>query len=286
MLKLLFGYNPLILILFVFFALSSCRRMGDGEPVTSKIQDPKVEKLKIPSGFKVQHLYSPSENNHGSWVSMTFDPKGSLIASDQYGSLYRMELPPKGNDTLKAKVEKLDINMGHAQGLLWAFNSLYVMVNNNPNNKNFEKQSGLYRLQDTNNDEQFDKVTLLKAFNGDGEHGPHSVILAPDGNSLFVISGNHTDVPPMDSYRVPPVWNEDNLFPLIKDPGGHATDRMAPGGWVAKVDSLGAHWELYSVGYRNAFDIAYMKQEISLPLIQIWKGILAPLGTVLPGSAI
>jgi hypothetical protein len=61
----------------------------------------------------------------------------------------------------------------------------------------------------------------------------------------------------MDAYRLPPVWKEDNLFPQIKDPRGHANDRMAPGGWVAQVDSLGEHWELISAGYRNPFDLAF-----------------------------
>ncbi len=62
---------------------------------------------------------------------MTFDDKGRMITCDQYGYLYRLELPPIG-DTTPPKVEKLLIAgqdtskpaMGEAQGLLWAFNSL------------------------------------------------------------------------------------------------------------------------------------------------------------------
>ena len=131
------------------------------------------------------------------------------------------------------------------------------MINNSKNNKSFTRHSGLYRLQDTNGDDQFDKVTFLKSMDGDGEHGPHSIKLSPDGKSLVVISGNHTDVPPMDAYRLPKNWQEDNLFPLIKDPRGHANDRMAPGGWVAQTDPEGKHWELISAGYRNAFDFDF-----------------------------
>jgi putative heme-binding domain-containing protein len=247
----------------------SCSRVETPESGNNKPVDPKVEKLKLPTGFQAEHLYSPSENKQGSWVSMTFDGKGRLITSDQYGALYRMELPSVGSDSLKPLVEKLIIGngtivdsakthggMGYAQGLLWAFNSLYVMVNHN-SNEEFSKGSGLYRLQDTDGDDQFDKVTLLKALNGEGEHGPHSVVLAPDKKSLYVVAGNHTDLPKMDAYRLPPVWKEDNLFPQIKDPRGHANDRAAPGGWIAKVDSLGQHWELISAGFRNSFDIAF-----------------------------
>lgn len=248
-------------LLVVFVALVGC---SDNSSKTSAPIHPKLAKLKLLPGFEAEHLFSPSESGEGSWVAMTFDDKGRMIASDQYGFLYRLEIPAKGS-TDSLRIEKLKVTegtadttvgMGYAQGLLYAFNSLYVMVNHR-GDENFEKSSGLYRLQDTDGDDQFDTTTLIKQLNGSGEHGPHSVVLAPDGKSIYVIAGNHTDVPEMGTYRYPRVWQEDNLFPLIKDPRGHANDRMAPGGWVAKIDSLGNTWELVSAGYRNPFDIAF-----------------------------
>ncbi len=230
--------------------------------------NPKVSKLKLQPGFVAEHLYGPSEHRQGSWVSMAFDDKGRLIASDQYGYLYRMQLPPIGAPAgQEVKVEKLvvglpadtvggKVTMGYANGLLYAFNSLYVMVNTKANNR-ISNSSGLYRLQDTDGDDQFDKVTLLKKMEGDGEHGPHSVILSPDGQSLYVVAGNHTDLPPMNSYSLPENWKDDNLLPLIKDPSGHANDRHAPGGWIAKTDPEGKSWSLVSAGYRNTYDIAF-----------------------------
>jgi putative heme-binding domain-containing protein len=189
-----------------------------------------------------------------------------LITSDQYGFLYRLELPPIGSDsTVKPKVEKLIVGnvpdslvgMGYAQGLLYAFNSLYVMVNHNPNAR-FSQPTGLYRIQDLDGDDQFESITQIRELKGQqGEHGPHSMKVTPDGKSIYLIAGNHVDVPEMNSYRLPRVWDEDNLFPLIKDPRGHANDRMAPGGWIAKIDPEGKNWELISAGYRNAFDFDY-----------------------------
>ena len=32
---------------------------------------------------------------------------------------------------------------------------------------------------------------------------------------------------------------------------------LAPGGWIAKTDPDGKNWEIVSVGYRNAYDIAF-----------------------------
>ncbi|MBB5282887.1 putative heme-binding domain-containing protein [Rhabdobacter roseus] len=232
-------------------------------PAQSAFEDSKVGKLKLQPGFKAEHLYSPSENEQGSWVSMAFDHKGRMIVSDQYGGLFRLQIPAIGAASVKPTVEKLKIGsgsdtleMGAAQGLLYAFNSLYVVVNNRASEK-LPRGSGLYRLQDTNGDDQFDKVTLMKAMVGDGEHGPHSIILSPDKQSLYVIAGNHTDLPPLDAYRLPTNWKDDNLFPLIKDPRGHANDRHAPGGWIAQLDPDGKKWELISAGYRNAFDMAF-----------------------------
>lgn len=241
--------------------VSMFRPSEDKAPANSK-----VDKLKLRPGFKAEYLYSPSENNQGSWVSMCFDHKGRMIASDQYGGLYRLEIPVIGKGTTPTKVEKLRIGsgsdtleLGAAQGLLYAFNSLYVVVNNRKS-ATLPRGSGLYRLQDTNGDDQYDKVTLMKEMVGDGEHGPHSIILSPDQKSLYVIAGNHTDLPPMDWYRLPTNWKDDNLFPLIKDPRGHANDRHAPGGWIAHVDPEGKNWELISAGYRNAFDLAFNEE--------------------------
>jgi putative heme-binding domain-containing protein len=265
---MLFNHKKFKIIFSIFaiigiFSFTVTRKLASEN---SKDENPKIKKLRLSEGFSAEHLYAPSENNQGSWVAMAFDDKGRLIVSDQYGTLYRLKIPPIGSNKVTPTVEKLIIGkgseidtmgMGYSQGLLYAFNSLYVMINNNKNNKTFTRNSGLYRLQDTDGDDQFDKITLMKEMEGDGEHGPHSVKLSPDGKSLYVISGNHTDVPPMDAYRLPKNWQEDNLFPLITDPRGHARDRKAPGGWVAQVDPEGKHWELINAGYRNAFDLAF-----------------------------
>ncbi len=252
-----------ILFFCVLVVGISCRQKEN----TLKNDDPKTQKLKLQSGFNAEHLYSPGENEQGSWVAMTFDDKGRMIACDQYGSLYRLTIPPVGSDTskVKLKVEKLDIKIagdtnkikiGFAQGLLYAFNSLYVMVNDE-GDTSLTRKSGLYRVQDTNNDDQFDQITLLKRLEGDGEHGPHSIVLSPDKKSLYVIAGNFTKIPKMDNYQGADNWKIDNILPLIRDPNGHDNTVNTHGGWIAHLDSLGTKWELVSSGFRNPFDIAF-----------------------------
>ena len=183
---------------------------------------------------------------------MTVDPKGRLIVSDQYGKLYRVTLPPVGTKGGEIGVEPIDAPIGEAHGLLWAFDSLYVVVN-----RGRTYESGLYRVTDTNNDDRLDKVELLRKLDGGGEHGPHAVILAPDGKSLYVVAGNATRLTELDGSLVPRVWGEDNLLPRMVDGAGFMTNEKAPGGHIYRVSPDGKHWELVAMGYRNPFDIAF-----------------------------
>ena len=98
---------------------------------------------------------------------------------------------------------------------------------------------------------------MLRSFDGDGEHGPHNIALAPDGQSLYLVLGNHTDIPQDLGSAIPKNWDEDNLLPVIKDPSGHANDVKAPGGWVVKTDFEGKTWTIVNVGLRNTYDIAF-----------------------------
>ena len=261
-------FRLLALVLPIALAISFSIKNEDAFFIAD---DPKVANLKLPQGFKAERLYGPSEHEEGSWVSMTFDNKGRIIASDQYGYLYRLSVPAIGDTINKTKIEKLEVlkdpafmtdtttgkvSMGYAHGLLYAFNSLYVMINHRGNGK-LKRTSGLYRLQDTDGDDQFDKITMLKLLNGEGEHGPHSIVLAPDKKSLFVVSGNFTKIPKLDSYQNIPDGKFDNLFPLIKDPNGHDNTVESHGGWVAQVDSTGSNWNMYASGFRNPFDLAF-----------------------------
>jgi putative heme-binding domain-containing protein len=203
--------------------------------------------MKVAKGFKVELLYSVPGNTQGSWVNICSDPKGRLIASDQYGSLYRITPGAAAKDTA---VEKLSVKIGMAQGLLWAFDSLYVVVNG--------PKSGLYRVTASKNDDNLDTVQELRLFEGGGgEHGPHAVILNPDGKRLTVVCGNQTKLTKFDTTKVPPFWGEDHLLPRLPDGNGFMAGVLGPGGAIYNVSPDGKTWELWSVGFRNEYDAAY-----------------------------
>jgi putative heme-binding domain-containing protein len=210
--------------------------------------------ITVPKGFKVEKLYNVPKDQEGSWVALTVDPKGRLIACDQYGSIYRMSVPAIGTTT-PLKPEKLAIEMGKAHGLLAAFDSLYVMVNEDG------QRNGLYRLQDTNGDDQYDKTAKLVTMKGGGEHGLHSMVVSPDGKRIYFNGGNHTDLPEeLSASRPAKIWNEDHVLPRLWDANGHARGKLAPGGFICSMEPDGKNVELFCYGFRNEFDIAFNDQ--------------------------
>ncbi len=221
-----------------------------------------VESIRHLPDFRVELLYSVPRDEQGSWVSMTNEKNGRLIVCDQYGQLYRITPPALGSDPADAanavKIEPLDLNIGMAQGLLYAYDSLYICVNANQNKRSGKPPvpSGLYRARDTDGDDVYDEIRQLRTFQGQGEHGPHAVILGPDG-MIYVCAGNHTLPPGQERSLAPQVWDEDFLLSRQWDARGHARGILAPGGWIARTDPEGQAFELVSIGYRNQYDIAF-----------------------------
>ena len=210
-----------------------------------------AENITTLPGFKVERLYSVPKETENSWVAMTSDPKGRLIVSGENGPMFRVTVGKAEADT---KVEPIDVPLGHAQGLLWVKDALYVTVNGGGIEGN---GSGLYRVTDTNADDALDKVETLFKIDGAGEHGPHATRLGPDGK-IYLVAGNFTAVPQDTSKNSPHRnWGEDNLLPRNPDGGGHDPHVMAPGGWILRMDPDGKNKELFCGGLRNTYDIDF-----------------------------
>ena len=210
--------------------------------------------LTVPPGFKAELLYTVPKDQQGSWVALTVDSKGRLITSDQYGGLYRITVPPTGTSA-GAKIEALPVQIGGAHGLLFAHDSLYVMVNERPGQH--PREQGLWRLKYRPSDDSFEEPQLLRAIPSGGEHGPHSIVLGPDGKSIYFCCGNHSKLPDhLELSRAAQAWDEDQLVPRLWDANGHAKGILAPGGYIAKTDLDGKTVEIVTAGFRNAFDFA------------------------------
>jgi putative heme-binding domain-containing protein len=126
-------------------------------------------------------------------------------------------------------------------------------VNVNPQGK---YEAGLYRVKDTDGDDRLDKLEPLRQLEGRGEHGPHAVLLAPDGKSLYVVCGNGTKLTNFSDSRVPRHWGEDHLLPRMPDGRGFMRDVLAPGGVIYRIDPEGEKWEIVANGFRNEYDAA------------------------------
>ncbi len=244
--------------------LGSALHSAHANVATGKAATP-ASNLTVPAGFKAELVRSalPVE---GSWICMTIDDKGRLIISPQdvlrrdgagkvaEGGLLRMTIGTSGDVAL---VERIELPVGSAMGLLHAFNSLYVSGEG-------VDGTGLYRLTDTNNDDKYDKVEFLKRFEGtfrsnaNGEHGPHAIVLGPD-NHLYIINGNEVKPPSPLSLTSPHKnYDEDQLLPQLLWPANYTwANGPASGGYVVRTDKDGKEWSLIAGGLRNAYDLAF-----------------------------
>jgi len=226
-------------------------------------------------GFIVERLFVVPREELGSWVCLATDPQGRLIASDQETKGLVRITPAPFDGSRPTVVEKIPAPITAAQGLLWAFDALYVV-------RNDATEGGLYRVTDADGDGRLESAEKLRAFRGKGEHGAHAIRLSPDGSKLFVIGGNYEKLPfevqnltePQKmcgirpnqrrvqlaadaASRLPANWDEDRIIPRLWDSNGHAIGLLAPGGWVVSTDRDGTSWEIWTAGYRNAYDFAF-----------------------------
>ena len=244
--------------------------------VTAKQSDEgKQDAFHVLDGYKVEKLFDVPRDDLGSWVSLTTDPQGRLYACDQQEKGLVRITPAALDGSTKTVVEKVPAELSGAQGLLWAFDSLYAVCNGG----GFH---GLFRLTDSDGDSLPDHVEKLHDIAAGGEHGAHNILLSPDGKKLFIICGNHTKLPfdvtdvtePQTmagirpnqrrvsvaadgSSRLPANWDEDQIIPRMWDGNGHATGKLAPGGYIVSTDPEGKTWELWSAGYRNPYDFGF-----------------------------
>lgn len=201
----------------------------------------------VPEGFKIEavRVAAPEE---GSWISLAFDPKGRLVVGREKQGLLRFTLDDKGQ---VVKTELINDTVQEARGLLFAHDSLYVTAN---------REKNIYRLQDTDGDDQYDKVELLKTLAGGTGHGRNGMALGPDGK-IYIACGNNVLVP-KDRNPKSPYLREDQgrLLPCYWNEFLFDSDVVPPCGWVGRFDKDGNNWETVAGGFRNPYDLAFNEE--------------------------
>ncbi len=209
-----------------------------------------VDRIKAPAGFKVELLYSVPGTEQGSWVSLCADDKGRIYACDQYGDLYRFPAPAPGQPLKAADIRKMQVNVRAINGMTWAFGALYAGVND------YERKfpSGFYRISDTDGDDLLDKAELLREFQAGSDHGVHKVVVTPDQQGFYLITGNNAvKTETAATSPVAPLWGDDHLLPRMPDGRGHNRHVLAPGGIVYRISKDGKTFETFASGFRNIY---------------------------------
>ncbi len=253
------------------------------------------DRFTVPPGFVVEMVVPPNPKLNDpvsglsfSLVNLCFDAKGRLLVSREMargerggkpqamaGEVYLCTEPDKAGVFQNIKVYCDQVR--NCQGMCWVRDAL-LLVGDGP------QGTGLYRVRDTNGDDQTDEVKLLHKFRGGmGEHGPHAIIHGPD-DWLYLVIGNHAwaqigpeaakngvnpaklaDNSPLVRWPTghfgpdqgKPGTTEDVLLPRLNDGRGHAADILAPGGTIWRLDHEGKNWSLVTAGFRNHYDAAF-----------------------------
>ena len=78
-----------------------------------------VESISVKDGFQVELLFTVPKERLGSWVNLCLDNQNRIIASDQFGGLYRFKAPAPGHPLNEDDIEKVPAKIRAANGLLW-----------------------------------------------------------------------------------------------------------------------------------------------------------------------
>jgi len=204
--------------------------------------------LKIVPEFQVQHVLGHDQT--GSLIAMAFNEFGQIIAARESGPLLLID--DSDGDQVPDRVRVYCDLVKNCQGILPLNGDVYA-VGEGP------AGTGLYRLRDLDRDRKLEDVRPLVRFEVKAaEHGPHGLVLGPDG-MIYVMVGNHAQMKaPADAsspYRHS--YEGDLPQPRYEDPGGHALGIRAPGGTIIRTDVEGKRVEVFAGGLRNPYDMAF-----------------------------
>jgi putative membrane-bound dehydrogenase-like protein len=211
-------------------------------------QEGYLDRFQVPEGFELERIAEPELV--GSLVCLTWGRGRELLVSREGGPI--LTLHDEDGDGRYDRAAEFSTEVANCQGLCLVGDDLYA-VGHGP------QGAGMYLLPDRNRDGRADEVRpLARVRGGIGEHGPHAVVLGPDG-WLYHALGNHAFIreapEPTSSVRNP--YEGDLLQPRFEDGHGHAAGIKVPAGTIWRFAPDGRHWWLETAGFRNQYDIAF-----------------------------
>jgi putative heme-binding domain-containing protein len=203
----------------------------------------------VPPGFVVEIAAPPGLT--GSLIQLTFDSLGRPVVSKERG--HPTILFDNDDDGLFETEKVFSDQVQNLQGMWFDGRTLYAIGNDS------DEQAGLYKLEDTDGDDEADTFERLHLFTGPmGEHGPHDIRRGPDGNPTVLV-GNHSGIPEEMIDPASPLrgYKESQLLPRYMDARGHAVDIWAPGGAIFRLNLGKKMYTRLLGGFRNPYNHAY-----------------------------
>lgn len=208
--------------------------------------------ITVPPGFRIELIRS-AQPGEDSWVSMVFDPRGRIILGKEKKGLMRIEVerptrpPGKGDEPASGLVHFAD-NLLECRGLLFVDGDLFANANNS---------KALFRLRDTDGDDQFDEQTEMLRTEGGVGHGRNHIKLGPD-RKIYIAHGNNVLLPTNVSDKSPlKNYGGDQLIPNPWDGSMFDGNVELPAGHILRLNPDGSDVELIAGGLRNPLDIAF-----------------------------
>lgn len=212
--------------------------------------DSYLDRFTLAPGLEIERIAEPELI--GGAIAITWGNRGRIMVARERTSIISL-IDENGDGKFEKKVEYTNL-VKNCQGLCTVGDDLYAVGEGS-------KGPGLYRLPDANHDDRADSVIHLCSFKGGmGEHGPHDIVLGPDGH-LYVNLGNHAWVKqPAEPTTPARNWEEGFLLnPPFEDANGHAVGIKAPGGTVWRLSDDAKRFWAISAGFRNHYDFAFNK---------------------------
>lgn len=208
-----------------------------------------------------------------SYVALTFDSQGRLVVSKEVD--HPRLLLDNDKDGIYESEKILSDKVRNCQGLWFDGRTMYgscVDVQKSQEaaaaappqpaqgggrgGPNPNRPAGIFRMEDTNGDDEADTFETLGMAGGIQEHGPHAIRRRPDGGMAVIVGNNETIADEALDLNSPVLKDRDAQFlPSFPNFGTSAREgaHSAIYEWVPEQKKF----RVFSGGNRNAYDFGY-----------------------------